>query len=66
MLLLLEGTSLLNWRESPVGQGQSTEDEEHAAPPQDLLALSVQHEPQEGLQGRDGSEARTLTLPSRS
>lgn len=48
MLLLLEGTGLPDWRESPVGQGQSAEDEERAAPPQDLLALSVQHEPQEG------------------
>lgn len=64
-LLLLEGTGLPDWRESPVGQGQSAEDEERAAPPQDLLALSVQHEPQEGLQGRDGGEAGTPDLPSR-
>lgn len=27
----------------PVDQGEPTEDEEHPSPPQDLLALSIQH-----------------------
>lgn len=43
--------------ELPVDQGESAEDEEHSAPPQDLLALSVQHKTQEGLWGRDSCEA---------
>lgn len=64
MLLLLEGMGLPDWWESPVGQGQSAEDEQHATPPQDRLALSVQHEAQEGLPGRDDSEAGTPDLPS--
>lgn len=29
--------------ECPVDQGEPTEDEEHPSPPQDLLALSIQH-----------------------
>lgn len=29
--------------ELPVDQGEPTEDEEHPSPPQDLLALSIQH-----------------------
>lgn len=32
----------------PVDEGESAEDEEHAAPPQRLLALSVQHKAQGG------------------
>lgn len=43
--------------ELPVDQGESTEDEEHSTPPQDLLALSVQHKTQEGLWDRDSCEA---------
>lgn len=43
--------------ELPVDQGESAEDEEHSAPPQDLLALSVQHKTQEGLWDRDSCEA---------
>lgn len=35
--------------ECPVDQGEPTEDEEHPSPPQDLLALSVQHVAQDGL-----------------
>ena len=37
-------------------EGESAEDEEHSSPPQDLLALSVQHKTQEGLQDRDSCE----------
>lgn len=32
----------IRW-ELPVDQGEPTEDEEHPSPPQDLLALSIQH-----------------------
>lgn len=54
---------LLVWKglsgrwELPVDQGESTEDEEHSTPPQDLLALSIQDKTQEGLWDRDSCEA---------
>lgn len=38
LLALLPG----GWK-LPVDQGEPTEDEEHPSPPQDLLALSIQH-----------------------
>lgn len=41
-----------------MGQDEPTEDEEHASPPQDLLALAVQQKTQEGLRDRDSGEAR--------
>lgn len=39
-------------------QGEAAEDEEYSSPPQDLLALSIQHKAQEGLQDRDSCKAR--------
>lgn len=38
-------------------EDESAEDEERPSPPQDLLALSIQHKTQEGLQDRDSCEA---------
>lgn len=38
-------------------EDESAEDEECSSPPQDLLALSIQHKTQEGLQDRDSCEA---------
>lgn len=43
---------LLEWKGFPVDEDESAEDEEHASPPQHLLALSVQHKAQGGLRDR--------------
>lgn len=43
LLLLAFGGGLPTGGQLPVDQAESAEDEEHASPPQDLLALSIQH-----------------------
>lgn len=48
VLLLLVWKGLPDGRKLPVDQGESAENEEHSSPPQDLLALSIQHIAQEG------------------
>lgn len=48
LLLLLVCRGLLTGWQLPVDQAEAVEDEEHASPPQDLLALSIQHKAQEG------------------
>lgn len=48
LLLLLAFGGLSAGGQLPVDQAESAEDEEHASPPQDLLALSIQHKAQEG------------------
>lgn len=66
MLLLLVGKGLPEGREVPVHEDESAEDEERSAPPQDLLALSVQHEAQEGLRDKTAvrPEAQDPCAPS--
>lgn len=56
-LLLLVWKGLPERREVPMDEDESAEDEERSSPPQDLLALSIQHKTQEGLRDRDSSEA---------
>lgn len=56
-LLLLVWKGLPGWRQVPMDEDESAEDEECSSPPQDLLALSIQHKTQEGLQDRDSCEA---------
>lgn len=55
-LLLLAFGGLPAGGQLPVDQAESAEDEEHASPPQDFLALSIQHKAQEGLRDRDRGE----------